>query len=100
MPNLCLEEKVARQKEDWKMVRQNKSWDQPRIFIKACIECSLILNLQTVSPQYHCVYDDLFESTTGTQSRSIPTSQWQYKAGFTMDKPKCEDQDTQDDEQE
>ncbi len=34
---------------------------------------SLILNLQTglVSPQYHCSYDDLFETTTGTQVRSI-----------------------------
>jgi len=39
-------------------------------------------NLQTglVSPQYHCQYDDLFETTTGTQARSVPTSQWQYKA--------------------
>jgi hypothetical protein len=24
----------------------------------------------------------LFETTTGTQARSIPKSQWQYKAGF------------------
>jgi len=40
---------------------------------------SLILNLQTglVSPQYHCQYDDLFETMMGTQARSIPTSQWQ-----------------------
>jgi hypothetical protein len=48
---------------------------------------SLILNLQTglVSPQYHCQYDDLFETMVGTQARSIPTSQWQYKAGFCDD---------------
>jgi hypothetical protein len=45
---------------------------------------SLILNLETelVSPQYHCSYDDLFETTTGTQVRSIPRSLWQQKAGF------------------
>jgi hypothetical protein len=24
----------------------------------------------------------LFETTTGTQARSIPKSQWQYKTGF------------------
>ncbi len=23
----------------------------------------------------------------GTQARSVPTSQWQFKAGFTSDKP-------------
>jgi hypothetical protein len=46
-------------------------------------------DLQTglVSPQYHCQYDDLFETTTGTQARSIPTSQWQYKAGLMEEKP-------------
>jgi hypothetical protein len=53
------------------------------------LNVSLILNLQTglVSPQYHCQYDDLFETTTGTQARSIPTSQWQYKAGLSSEKP-------------
>jgi len=53
------------------------------------LNVSLILNLQTelVSPQYHCQYDDLFETTTGTQARTIPTSQWQYKAGLTTEKP-------------
>jgi len=56
---------------------------------------SLILNLQTglVSPQYHCQYDDLFETTMGTQARSTPTSQWQYKAGFTSDRPDTEVED-------
>jgi hypothetical protein len=69
---------------------------------KHALNVSLILNLQTglVSPQYHCIYDDLFETTTGNQSRSIPSSQWQYRAGFTMNKPRGEDKDTQDDEQE
>jgi hypothetical protein len=69
---------------------------------KHALNVLLMLNLQAglVSPQYHCIYDDLFETTTGTQSRSIPSSQWQYKAGITMDKPKGEDKDTQDDEQE
>jgi hypothetical protein len=45
---------------------------------------SLVLSLQTglVSPQFHCSYDALFETTTGTQARSIPKSQWQYKEGF------------------
>jgi hypothetical protein len=45
---------------------------------------SLILNMETglVSPQYHCLYDDLFETTTGTQVRSIQRSLWQQKAGF------------------
>ena len=45
---------------------------------------ALILNLETglVSPQFHCSYDDLFESTTGTQARSIPKSKWQKKCGF------------------
>jgi hypothetical protein len=46
-----------------------------------------------VSPQYHCVYDDLFETTTGTQSRSIPKSQWQYKAGLAIDRQREENQE-------
>jgi hypothetical protein len=27
----------------------------------------------------------------GTQARSIPTSQWQYKAGFTPDRPETDE---------
>jgi hypothetical protein len=56
---------------------------------------SLILNLQSglASPQYHCQYDDLFETTMGTQARSIPTSQWQFKAGFTSDKADIDEED-------
>jgi len=55
----------------------------------------LILNIQTrlVSPQYHWQYDDLFETTTGTQARSIPTSQWQYKAGLTSEKPELDEEE-------
>jgi hypothetical protein len=47
---------------------------------------ALILNLKTglVSPQFHCQYDDLFESTTGTQARSMPQSLWQQKCGFSL----------------
>jgi membrane-bound ClpP family serine protease len=43
---------------------------------------SLVLNLETglVSPQFHCHLDDLFETTTGPQARSIPKSRWQVKA--------------------
>jgi hypothetical protein len=39
---------------------------------------SLILNIHTglVSPQFHCQYDDLFESTTGNQAHFMPKSQW------------------------
>jgi hypothetical protein len=62
----------------------------------------LILNLQTglVSPQYQCSYDDLFETTTGTQARSIPISQWQFKAGFTSEKPKTDIEEEAKDEWE
>ena len=71
--------------------RKAKKWnDRTRIGInlgyspRHAYSVSLILNLETglVSPQYHCSYDDLFETTTGTQARSIPKSMWQYKAGF------------------
>ncbi len=59
---------------------------------------SLILNLQTglVSLQYHCQYDDLFETTTGTQARSIPTSQWQYKSGLTGERPELNEEEQLD----
>jgi hypothetical protein len=45
---------------------------------------TLVLNLETglVSPQFHCHHDDMFETTTGIQSRSIPRSKWQTKAGL------------------
>ncbi len=36
----------------------------------------------------------MFETTTGTQARSIPISQWQFKAGFTNEKPKVNEHET------
>jgi len=65
------------------------------------LSVSLILNVQTglVSPQYHCQYDDLFEkNNNGTQAGSIPTSQWQYKAGFTSDKPDTDEEEEPNEE--
>jgi len=85
--------------QDHKKIRK---WsDRTRIGInlqyssRHALTVSLILNLQTglVSPQYHCQYDDLFETTMGTQARSIPTSQWQFKAGFASDKPDINEED-------
>jgi hypothetical protein len=42
------------------------------------------------------MYDDLFETTTGTQSRLIPKAQWHHKAGLTE---RDEDQDAPDQEE-
>ncbi len=53
----------------------------------------LVIYSYLVSPQYHCQYDDLYESTTGTQARSIPTSQWQYKAGLSAEKPELTEEE-------
>jgi transposase InsO family protein len=84
---------LKKELQDHKKIR--KWTDRTRVGInlgyssRHALNVSLILNLQTglVSPQYHCQYDDLFETTTGTQARSIPTSQWQYKAGLVEEKP-------------
>jgi hypothetical protein len=38
----------------------------------------------------------LFETTTGTQARSVPTSQWQYKAGLTTEKPELDEEEQTD----
>jgi hypothetical protein len=35
----------------------------------------------------------LFKTTTGTQARSIPTSQWQYKVGLTTEKPELDEKE-------
>jgi hypothetical protein len=45
---------------------------------------SLVLSLQTglVSPQYHCSFDDMFETTRASVTRLIPASEWQVKAHF------------------
>jgi hypothetical protein len=85
--------------QDHKKIRK---WsDRTRVGInlgyssRHALNVSLILNLQTglVSPQYHGQYDDSFETTTGTQARSIPTSQWQYKAGLTNEKPELDEEE-------
>jgi hypothetical protein len=57
---------------------------------------ALILNLKTglVSPQFHCQYDNLFESTTGTQARSMPQSLWQKKCGFSLNHSSEDEGDT------
>ena len=49
------------------------------------LENWLILNIHTglVSPQFHCQYDDLFESTTGNQAQIMPKSQWQILCSFS-----------------
>jgi len=89
-------------KKELKDHKKIRKWsDRTRIGInlgyssRHTLSVSLILNLQTglVSPQYHCQYDNLFETTMGTQARSIPTSQWQYKAGLTSDKPNTDGED-------
>jgi hypothetical protein len=48
---------------------------------------SLVLSLSTgmVSPQYHCQFDDLFETVSGKGVQSIPESKWQVKAHFVSD---------------
>jgi hypothetical protein len=49
---------------------------------------ALVLSLQTgnVSPQYHCQFDDYFESVTGEHKTFIPKSQWQHKTYFVTHK--------------
>jgi hypothetical protein len=95
---------LRRELQDHKKIRK---WsDRTRIGInlgyssRHAHSVSLILNLHTglVSPQYHCQYDDLFETTMGTQARSIPTSQWQYKAGFTSERPDADEDDESNEE--
>jgi len=90
---------LKKELQDHKKIRK---WsDRTRIGInlgyssRHALSVSLILNLQTglVSPQYHFQYDDLFETTMRTQARSIPTSPWQFKAGFTSDKPDIDEDD-------
>jgi transposase InsO family protein len=89
-------------KKELQVQQKIRKWsDRTRVGInlgyssRHALNVSLILNLQTglVSPQYHCQYDDLFETTTGTQVRSIPTSQWQYKAGLVSGKPKLDEEE-------
>jgi len=95
---------LKKELQDHKKIRK---WsDRTRIGInlgyssRHALSVSLILNLQTglVSPQYHCQYNYLFETMMGTQARSIPTSQWQYKAGLTSDKPDTDGEDEPNEE--
>ena len=48
---------------------------------------ALVLNLKTghVSPQFHVVFDDLFETLRPSAGNSPPKSLWQEKAGFILD---------------
>ena len=45
---------------------------------------ALVLSLETglVSPQFHCSFDDLFETTEPKQRHLLPRSCWQEKAHF------------------
>ncbi len=48
---------------------------------------ALVLNLSTghVSPQFHVVFDDLFETLRPSAGNDIPKSLWQQKAGFVLE---------------
>jgi hypothetical protein len=48
---------------------------------------ALILSLTTglVSPQFHCQFDDLFDTLKKSSGNVHPSSQWQVKAGFTVE---------------
>jgi len=90
---------LKKELQDHKKIR--KQSDRTRVGInlgyssRHAHNVSLVLNLQMglVSPQYHCQYDDLFETTIGTQARSVPASQWQYKAGLTAEKPELDEEE-------
>lgn len=45
---------------------------------------SLVLSMDTglVSPQFHCSFDDMFETTREAQIHLMPTSKWQTKCHF------------------
>jgi hypothetical protein len=47
---------------------------------------ALVLNLRTghVSPQFHVLFDDLFETLRSSSANSVPSSQWQVQTGFTI----------------
>jgi hypothetical protein len=48
---------------------------------------ALVLNLTTghVSPQFHIVFDDLFDTLRPSSGNAFPKSLWQQKAGFVLD---------------
>ncbi len=43
------------------------------------------MEIGLVSPQFYCHHDDMFETTTGVQSRSIPKSRWKEKGGLMQE---------------
>ena len=47
---------------------------------------ALVLNLTTghVSPQFHVVFDDLFDTLRPSSGNAFPKSLWQQKAGFVL----------------
>eukprot|EP00590_Aulacoseira_subarctica_P001421 CAMPEP_0172414700 /NCGR_PEP_ID=MMETSP1064-20121228/1332_1 /TAXON_ID=202472 /ORGANISM="Aulacoseira subarctica , Strain CCAP 1002/5" /LENGTH=1323 /DNA_ID=CAMNT_0013151491 /DNA_START=262 /DNA_END=4233 /DNA_ORIENTATION=+ len=49
---------------------------------------ALVLSLDTglVSPQFHCSYDDMFETVEPQQRHLLPHSKWQEKTHFTAPK--------------
>ncbi len=46
---------------------------------------NLVLNLNTglVSPQFHCSYDDFFETTRHLERDIMTSANWKQLAGFT-----------------
>jgi hypothetical protein len=82
---------LKKELQDHKKIRK---WsDRTRLGINLGYFDSQLTITGLVSPQYHFQYDDLFETTMRTQARSIPTSPWQFKAGFTSDKPDIDEDD-------
>jgi hypothetical protein len=73
---------LKKELQDHKKIRKS---DRTRIGInlgyssRQALNVSLILNMQTglVSPQYHCQYDDLFE----TSIQELRQDQFQYHSG-------------------
>ena len=58
---------------------------------------ALVLSLETglVSPQFHCSFDDLFETTEPKQRHLLPESKWQERAHF-VDPPRTSKRDSHD----
>ena len=59
---------------------------------------ALVLSLETghLSPQFHCKFDDFFETMRPSAGNKAPASQWQAKTGFVMSKDKASSGDTGD----
>jgi hypothetical protein len=52
---------------------------------------ALVLNLRTghVSPQFHVMFDDLFETIQPSSGNALPASLWQVQTGFAEGKNTC-----------